>query len=314
MQYHSNSLFFLIFLSSQLPIFPLYHWPPEARYQMVDVNFKKFYLDVEGILRYYYLYVPPDLGDRVGVPLVILLHGAGGNPRTVRNLTGMNELAEQEKFIVAYPQGTGVRDRQLTWNAGQCCGFAYENDIDDVAFIRELTAELSSQQDIDEHRVYAAGISNGGMMTQRLACELSDRIAAAAVVAASIPKITCKPKEPLSVIMFNGTADLHVPYEGGKAKKSVLDEPIVHASVKDAVSFWVTHNGCHPQPELKGDDIVKKETYSGGKNNTQVILYTIAGGGHTWPGTKVRKPDPQDPMQRIAATPLIWEFFNKNYK
>jgi polyhydroxybutyrate depolymerase len=139
---------------------------------LVDKNFKKFYLDVEGILRYYYLYIPPGIGDRVGVPLVILLHGAGGNPRTVRNLTGMNELAEQEGFIVAYPQGTGVKDRQLTWNAGQCCGFAYKNDIDDVAFIRELIAELSSQWDIDERRVYAAGISNGGMMTQRLACEL----------------------------------------------------------------------------------------------------------------------------------------------
>jgi polyhydroxybutyrate depolymerase len=281
---------------------------------MTGVNFKKFYLDVEGILRYYYLYMPAIIGDRVGVPLVILLHGAGGNPRTVRNLTGMNELAEQEKFIVAYPQGTGVRDRQLTWNAGQCCGFAYENDIDDVAFIRQLIAELSSQWNIDEHRVYAAGISNGGMMTHRLAYELSDRIAAAAMVAASMPKNTCKPGEPLSVIMFNGTADLHVPYDGGKAKKSVLDEPIVHASVKDAVSFWVTHNGCQLQPELEEDTTVKKETYTGGKNNTQVILYTIAGGGHTWPGTKVRKPDPQDPMQRIAATPLIWEFFQRHPK
>jgi polyhydroxybutyrate depolymerase len=277
-------------------------------------NFKKQYLDVEGILRYYYLYVPESAKDKGEAPLIILLHGAGGNPRTVRNLTGMNELAQEEGFIAAYPQGTGVRDRQMTWNAGQCCGFAYKNDIDDVTFIRELIEELSSQWEIDKQRIYAAGISNGGMMAQRLACELSDRIAAAAAVAASIPKDICIPEEPVSIIMFNGTADQHVPYHGGKAKKSVLNEPIVHASVKDAVSFWVTHNGCQPQPELEEDNIIRKETYSGGKRNTQVILYTIAGGGHTWPGTRVLKPNPQDPMQQISATHLIWQFFSQHSK
>lgn len=277
---------------------------------MARLNFKQFYIDVEGILRYYYLYIPDHINEDEGAPLVILLHGAGGNPRTVRNLTGMNELAEREGFIAVYPQGTGPRDRQLTWNAGQCCGFAYENEIDDVAFIRAMIEELLLEWPVDEKKIFSAGVSNGGMMAHRLGCQLSRQIAAVAAVAGALPREICVPEEPVAVIMFHGTADRYVPYEGGQSEKNPLPhEPVIHTSVRDTVAFWMKHDGCNPQPRVETDGPIKKETFSGGRDHTEVILYTIHGGGHTWPGTRVGEPDPADPMQRIAATPLIWQFF-----
>ena len=133
-------------------------------------------------------------------------------------------------------------------------------------------------------------------------------------MAGSFPGNPCEPAEPAPIIIFHGTADKFVPYDGGKSKRNALHELVSHPPVKDAVSFWVKHSGCGPQPEIEQDDVVKKETYSKGKNHTEVILYTIAGGGHTWPGTKVREADPQDPMQAIDATSLIRQFFSRHPK
>lgn len=291
-------------------------WGGWCKYRgMAKVRFERFYVDVEGILRYYYLYVPEGVGEGSGVPLVIVLHGAGGNPRTVRNVTGMNELADEEGFMVAYPQGTGPHDRQLTWNAGQCCGFAYENGIDDVAFMGILIETLSLEWPVDDRRIYAAGVSNGGMLAHRLGCELSGQVAAVAAVAGTLPGETCRPREPVAVIMFHGTADPFVPFEGGQSKKTPLpQEPVSHTSVKETLLFWIGHNGCRGEAQVEEAGPVKKQVYGGGRNNTEVVLYTIHGGGHTWPGTNVGEPDAADPMQQISATPLIWQFFRNHPK
>jgi len=278
---------------------------------MIENDFKEFYLDVEGILRYYYLYVPSTSSDRKGMPLMILLHGAGGNPRTIRNISSMNKIADEYGFIVAYPQGTGPKDKKLTWNAGQCCGFAFENNIDDISFINLLIEELILEWPIDENRVYIAGVSNGGMLTHRIACELSSKIVAAAAVAASLPKNPTTPKRPVPFIMFHGTADPYVPYNGGKSKITILEEPVFHASVDETLSFWVKHNGCYTKPEIEENNIVKKAIYSSREKNCKVILYTIDGGGHTWPGPNLKKLAPNDPMRYVHASQLIWDFFTK---
>jgi polyhydroxybutyrate depolymerase len=138
-------------------------------------------LTYDGLERTYILHVPPSYNERHPVPLVISLHGGGGNAGHQRRVSDFNRLADEKGFIVVYPNGTGQRqDAILTWNGGACCGYAMTNNVDDVGFIRALIAELSNAYAIDPKRIYVTGISNGGIMAYRLACEASDVIAAIA--------------------------------------------------------------------------------------------------------------------------------------
>ncbi len=276
---------------------------------MVAVDFKRFFLDVEGITRYHYLFVPQSALTGGPVPLVILLHGAGGNPRTAKNVSDMNRLALQQGFIVSYPQGTGPGDRELTWNTGHCCGFAYENGIDDVSFIANLMDELAVEWPVDEQRIYVAGISNGAMMTHRLACQLSGRIAAIAAVAGTMPPLCEEPAVPVPVIMFHGTADLFVPYNGGLSASSAVKKPVEHRSVRQTVDSWLRFNHCSVNPRTEKTGVVTTEFYSGQEARQDVVLVKIDGGGHTWPGTYAGEPNPDDPMQQLSATQMIWDFF-----
>src|SRR4030042_572429 len=133
------------------------------------------------------------------MPLVIVLHGGGGNAQSTAGMTGMNVKADSSGVIAVYPNGNGrlSDEKLLTWNAGNCCGYALDNNIDDVAFIRSLIDDLQSKLAIDQSRVYATGISNGGMMSYLLACQLSDKIAAIAPVAGTMGMNSCLPAQPV---------------------------------------------------------------------------------------------------------------------
>ena len=147
--------------------------------------------------RSYILHLSPTLAPERKYPLVIVLHGGGGNAASAGKMTGMNQQANRENFIVVYPNGAGrLGDRLLTWNSGNCCGYALDHQVDDVGFLRALVERLLTQYPIDPKRVYATGISNGGMMSYRLACEASDLVAAIAPVAAAL-NTECKPVEPV---------------------------------------------------------------------------------------------------------------------
>src|SRR5690606_38463985 len=149
-------------------------------------------------------------------PLVIVLHGGGGNASNAETMTGFTRKAEREGFIVVYPEGTARgRVPLLTWNAGHCCGYAMEQRVDDVGFITALIDKLQSTHRIDPDRIYVTGMSNGGMMSHRLGIELSHRIAAIGPVVGAVFGDEGRPRAPVSAIMINGMLDESVPYDGG---------------------------------------------------------------------------------------------------
>ncbi len=269
--------------------------------------------------RTYRIYIPTMLVAQKpqSVPLVIVLHGGGGNAKNAAHVTGFSQKANTEGFIVVYPNGTSLIGKSifLTWNSGNCCGYAFENNVDDVGFIKTLIEKLEKQFPIDPKRIYVTGISNGAMMSYRIACELSDRIAAIAPVAGALNVQDCKPTHPVSVVIFHGMHDNHVLYHGGKSLKMADGRERVDKPVSYAVSFWTKNNQCTaiPQTEEKGRTI--RELYAGGSSGTEVLLYGIKGGGHSWPGgKKTGYIGADEPVYEISATDLIWEFFKNHPK
>jgi len=247
-------------------------------------------IEVDGLKRTYLLHIPPALDYSRKSPLVLVLHGAIQSPSAVERMSGMSTLADQEKFLVAYPSGTGRVSNVPTWNAGKCCGYALAHKVDDVAFIRALIDKLESDYPVDPKRVFVTGISNGGMMSYRLACELSDRIAAIAPVEGAL-NVDCRPAHPVSVIVFHGTADRLVPFDG----------------VADAAAFWVKEDGCASDPARDETAEVHTSIYSGCKNGAGVAVYAIQGGRHIWPGHPFSG-------NHVPATKLMWSFFLKHPK
>ncbi len=271
-------------------------------------------LEHAGRRRTYVLHLPPAHDGRTPLPLVVVLHGGGGNAGNAIALTGFSDLADRDAFAVVYPNGTGrLEDRLLTWNSGNCCGYALEHQVDDVGFLRALLQTLEAGAGVDPRRVYVTGISNGGMLAYRAACELSGRIAAIAPVAAAMNVEQCAPAHPLSVVAFHGTADENVRYEGGRPRRIVdLRHPRVDQPVSHAISFWVGHNGCAPAPRREEQGNVLVETYAGGREGTEVVLYTLRGGGHSWPGGAAIRPWIDPPSPNLAATEQMWEFFRRH--
>jgi len=177
-------------------------------------------IEHDGRNRTYILHIPPSYNKEQSVPLVIVLHGGGGNSKNIGKTIMMDELADEEGFIVVYPDGTGrLNNYLLTWNAGYCCGYSLENNIDDVGFIRKLIEKLQIEYNINSSRIYVTGMSNGGMIAYRLGSELSDIIAAIAPVCGSIGGkadensslwVIPDSRYPVSVIAFNGMKDEHI--------------------------------------------------------------------------------------------------------
>jgi polyhydroxybutyrate depolymerase len=255
---------------------------------------------VDGRTRTYVLHIPSGYHGNPKTPLVLVLHGATQSPESVERMSGMSALADREKFLVAYPSGTGRLSRVPTWNAGNCCGFALDHKVDDVAVIRALIGKLERDYPVDPRRVFVTGISNGAMMSYRLACELSDKIAAIAPVEGAL-NVDCRPPHPVSAIVFHGTADRLVPFDGGSTPFQVGGGR-TDGSVAGAVAFWAREDGCPSSPARSETPEVRTTIYSGCKNGMGVALYAIPGGRHRWP----RQPPSGN---HVPATDLMWSFF-----
>ncbi|MGA3294411.1 MAG: PHB depolymerase family esterase [Candidatus Acidiferrales bacterium] len=262
-------------------------------------------LTIDGRTGTYLLHVPATYDATRKIPLVLVLHGAMQSPEGAERMSGMSELADKENFLVAYPSGTGRLSRVPTWNSGNCCGYALKNQVDDVAFIRALIDTLGRDYSVDPRRVYVTGISNGAMMSYRLACELADKIAAIAPVEGA-QNLECRPSNPVSVIIFHGTADRLVPFNGGSTPYQLAghrnDTPVM-----DAVAFWVKADGCTSAPQRAETPEVHTTIYSGCANGTGVALYAIQGGRHMWPGHPLSG-------NNVRATDLMWSFFIQHPK
>ncbi|MBI5952958.1 MAG: polyhydroxybutyrate depolymerase [Chloroflexi bacterium] len=259
--------------------------------------------------RSYILYVPASIDWSQPVPLVFVFHGGMGNAASAIHMSGFNQVADQNGFLVAYPNGTSrlSDDKLLTWNSGNCCGYAQQKNMDDIGFVRAIVTDLQSLVDIDVKRIYASGMSNGGMLSHRLACEAADVFAAVAPVAGTLNFSPCNPSQPISVIEFHGTGDQHLPYDGGFGSESLVD--VDFTSVQDSIRFWTSFDGCASQPQTNSFDNIKREVWTGCAASTSVELYTIIGEGHTWPGGAAGRESADRPTQTISASQLIWEFF-----
>ena len=278
---------------------------------------------VGDLQRRYRVHVPKKYDAANPTPVVIVFHGGGGNPESMVRLSGMNAKSDEAGFIVVYPYGTGkLEDYLLTFNGGGCCGYAMQNKIDDVGFTRALLDDLAKVANVDTNRVFATGLSNGGIMSHYVGSELSDRIAAIAPVGGPLMMEACHPNRAVSVMHFHGTGDEFAPFKGGFGKGALGRAGVTEfRSVEHTIQSWVKANGCKPEPEVvampdKADDGMKctSKTWSGGKDGSEVVLIEIENGGHTWPGNEPTVAMLGKSTKDISANDLMWEFFQKHPK
>lgn len=248
-------------------------------------------------------------------PLVIALHGGGGNGATM--VPRWRDVAKREGLIAAFPEGVGRMARMGTWNAGGCCGYAMAENSDDIAFIGALIDHLIASGAVNPDRVYVTGMSNGGMMTHRIAIALSNRIAAAAVVAGAMFGDEAAPAEPVPMLIMHGMRDQVVGFDGGASPMPLVarSQSRPFLPVRDTVAFWAKADGCTGSATraLDKDDEVTVETHSGCRGGSEVIFYRLKSATHMWPGAPNRMQMLETtPYEALDATGTIWSFFMRH--
>ncbi len=268
---------------------------------------------VDGQQRSVVIHVPEKYDSQKPTPLVLLFHGAGQNKEIILLYTDMMTTADDAGFIIAAPDGTGyVR----AFNAGGVRGISWRGSPDDVKFIDQLLNKLDRVLNIDSRRVYACGLSNGGMFCHRLASELSHRIAAIASVAGTLATDKIKATRPVPVLHFHGTRDRLVPI-GGPFQVTPF---VSFHSLDETIRQWAVNNHADVKPTVvetidKADDQMKvvKSIFrpQAGQAGAEVVLYKIEGGGHTWPGRPPGYPMVGPSTDDIFANDIIWKFFSE---
>jgi polyhydroxybutyrate depolymerase len=266
----------------------------------------------QGMRRSYLLHLPTAYDGVRPLPVVLNFHGAHGLGSAQRRLTGFNALADAAGFIVVYPNGI-----RRHWHDDRA---VFNTDIDDVGFVSDVLDDLGVTYAVDPRRVYATGISNGGCFVFSLACRLSTRIAAAAATAAAMPAAlpsTCRPEHPISMMMINGTLDWLIPPRGGVL--GIRGERGTVLSTEESIGFWRTANACgepainEAMPDVDNTDgtTVWERAYRGCGGGTEVTLYTVLGGGHTWPGGRQYLPVRLvgRTSRDLNASETMWRFF-----
>jgi len=231
----------------------------------------------DGLERRYLLHVPTDLPPDRMVPLVLVLHGAGGDPEDIEAGSGWNAIADDRGIVVAYPEGEGG-----DWNAGACCGVAVREDHDDVGFLNALVDHLVGFAQVDPARVVVIGHSNGGMMAYRLACDPDSKVAGLVSVAGT-NMAGCAPAHPVSFMEVHGTADRVVPFDGGSTPESEAAGLPPLTPVEVSVTWMVQALACASTPDETTVAKTTTQTWSGCRGGSMVRFVTLTGSGHSWP-------------------------------
>ncbi|MCG3176574.1 MAG: hypothetical protein MOGMAGMI_01532 [Candidatus Omnitrophica bacterium] len=242
---------------------------------------------------------------------VVLLHGAGANALGAVRMSGFDRLAREEGFLAVFPDGSGpAPDRFLFWNSGGRELDRFRSEADDVTFLEELCAQLAAVHGVDPDRIYMTGFSNGAMMCHRFAAERPHRIAAFAAVAGSLPE-ACRQSagEPVTAVLLHGTSDDYVPYAGGRPRKSIVGTARTDVSFAESVRYWVERDRCRAIPEEFAAGSHRIERYGGGRGGSEVVVCTVRGGGHAWPGGRagLANGNPDEPYAGLDASRWIWE-------
>jgi len=269
------------------------------------------------------VHVPPRAIDAREIPIILNFHGGGGHGANEQEYSLMDKLADRETFVAVYPNGTGrFGNRLLTWNAGTCCAYAVLNNVDDVGFVRALVTKLTESIPIDRRRVYATGLSNGAMMSHRLAAEAADLIAAIAPVAGGMVVPGFKSTRAVPVMHIHSVDDPRALYNGGLGLPFPLTKnQVLHPSIDQMILRWAKHNGCSAEPAVVdrragregSGQSATRYVYPHCREGVEVDLWKLTGAGHVWPGGR------QKFMERILgpsteiidANQEMWNFFKR---
>ncbi len=280
-----------------------------------------FAILVKGVERSYLVHIPASYDHAKKWPVVVMFHGGGGTAKDAMSETGWTAKADKEGFLSVFPEGTRsdptrpprFRGNPQSWNDGSKRPQvrAARREVADVEFVSMMLSDLKRRYSVDERRIYATGFSNGASMTFRVARELSPLIAAVAPVAGADWLADETPTRPVPLLYFTGTADPGNPFEGGEVRIgswSFGKKP----PTREMIGRWVKLHGCPEVPRVVYDkDGAQGVAYGLPGQPAKVVLYTIAGHGHHWPGGKSTLPESLAGKNtaKLKATDVIWAFF-----
>lgn len=287
------------------------------RQRLVRPGTYSFTLQHGGLQRAYLVHLPTGYKPEMATPVVMAFHGGGGDMHYMASdrydLVGK---ADRAGFIAVFPNGYSrlPSGKFATWNAGNCCAGARDRNVDDVGFVRALVAQLQERVHVDRQRIFATGMSNGGMMSHRLACEMADTFRAIAPVAGTDGTLACAPARAISVLHMHAKNDTHVLYQGGAGPDAFRDDRKVadFVSVAETLSRWTARNHCAASPkrvlDVRG---AYCEAYPGCADGVQVQLCVTESGGHSWPGAKDERRGKEPATRALSANDVMWDFFQR---
>jgi polyhydroxybutyrate depolymerase len=294
-----------------------------------------FAITFDGLHRDYRLHVPPEAASGRPLPLVLNLHGATQNGFLEELQTGMDNSADRDGYLVAYPDGTRIakvlspdpvaKNAQYGWNAGRCCGLPVTRHIDDLGFLEKVIADVAERTPVDRRRVYMTGISNGGMMAYAMAAQASDRVAAVASIAGQVELPSIHPTRPVPTLEFHSVDD-PIARWGGVPDR----DPALRLSVMEGIDQWVRADGCDPNAvtgttvvgatgSMSAGETATPVTYRPCRAGTEVALWRFTGSGHVWPGSLLNTGPPSTWILGgvgrgtvlVDANEAMWQFFQR---